>query len=85
MEVHDQDVEEALELLKSRLPKYLINCLVAAGYDTIPVISQIDDQSIHEIESFIDEAFPGDIEYMHSSSTPNCRFPPHPETSTDCI
>ena len=76
MEGYDRDMEEALELMKCKLPEYLVNCLVAAGYDTISVISKIDDDSLQEIESFIAETFPDDMKYMHSSSTRNCRFPP---------
>ena len=76
MEVHDYDIKEALELMKCKLPEYIINCLVAAGYDTLPVISKLDNESIHEMESFIAETFPDDSNYMHSSSTPNRRFPP---------
>ena len=76
MEVHDYDIKEALELMKCNLPEYIINCLVAAGYDTLPVISKLDNESIHEMESFIAETFPDDSNYMHSSSTPNRRFPP---------
>ena len=76
MEGYDRDMEEALELMKCKLPEYLVNCLVVAGYDTISVISKIDDDSLQEIESFIAETFPDDMKYMHSSSTRNCRFPP---------
>ena len=35
MEGYDRDMEEALELMIWKLPEYLVNCLVAAGYDTI--------------------------------------------------
>ena len=35
MEGYDRDMEEALELMICKLPEYLVNCLVAAGYDTI--------------------------------------------------
>ena len=76
MEGYDRDMEEALELIKYKLPEYLVNCLVAAGYDTISVISKTDDDSLQEIESFIAETFPDDMKCMHSSSTRNCRFPP---------
>ena len=76
MEGYDRDMEEALELMKCKLPEYLVNCLVAAGYDTISVISKIDDDSLQEIESFIAETSPDDMKHMHSSSTRNCRFPP---------
>jgi len=31
---------EVLELMRQRLPEYVVNCLVAAGYDVIEVIIQ---------------------------------------------
>ena len=37
------------------LPQYIINCFIEAGFDSIHNISAIDDNSISEIEKYIDK------------------------------
>ena len=46
---------EALLLMRSKLPEYIINCFVAAGFDTIGAIATVDvsenpDNSMHVID-----------------------------------
>lgn len=49
---------DVLELMRQRLPVYAVNCLLAAGYDVIEVISNMDvsenpGNTIKKIENFI--------------------------------
>ena len=63
---------DVLELMRQRLPVYVVNCLLAAGYDVIEVISNMDvsenpGNTINKIENFIEKYFPGDCQYVPSS------------------
>lgn len=71
-----KEQSDVLELMKQRLPAYVVNCLLAAGYDVIEVISNMDvsenpGNTIKEIENFIERNFPGDCRYVPSSLTPS--------------
>ena len=54
------DVES---LMRKRLPAYIVNCLLAAGYDSADVICSMDTtgprNSIEVIEEFIENYFHG--------------------------
>ena len=71
-------------LMKKSLPGYVVNCMLAAGYDDMNVISAMnvsDDQgnSISMIENFIQKHFKGDAEYSHSPTSKSLlpfEFPP---------
>ena len=63
--------EEALQLMK--LPQYVVNCLVAAGFDTLNVIAYMDvssnsGNSIEEVEGY--------IRTEHPEWLPNGKFSP---------
>ena len=65
--------DEALTFMKSKLPQYVVDSLVAAGFDTLEVISLMDvssnsDNSIDEVEKYVCSEHP---EWL-----PNGRFPP---------
>ena len=69
-----------LTLMKKRLPEYIVNCFLAAGYDVQEVISAMDissnpGNSITQIESFIGRRYKGDRRF---SITPamDFEFPP---------
>ena len=50
--------------MRKRLPAYIVNCLLAAGYDSADVISSMDVSGpIEVIETFIDKHFRGNEEY----------------------
>ena len=57
--VGDSDLtQEALHFMKSKLSQYVVNCLIAAGFDTLEVISLMNvsnstSNSIHEIEEYV--------------------------------
>lgn len=59
--------------MKSKLPQYVVNCLIAAGFDTLKVISYMDvssnvGNSIEEVEDFIAKE--------HPDWLPNGKFSP---------
>ena len=65
--------DEALALMRSKLPQYVVDSLVAAGFDTLEVISLMDvssnsGNSIDEVEKFVGSEHPGWL--------PNGRFSP---------
>lgn len=51
----------ALEVMRKKLPSYVVRCFVAAGYDTLQLIAGMDiskdnpDNAIHEIEEFVNK------------------------------
>ena len=48
--------DKALMAMKEKLPKYVVDSFIAAGFDTLKVISEIDtstDNDLLEIEQFI--------------------------------
>ena len=70
-------------LMNERLPKYVVNCFLAAGFDTEEVICNMDitsdgpKNSINIIESYIAKRFPGNPEMCDSfSSQLPFEFPP---------
>ena len=73
---------DVLELMRQRLPVYVVNCLLAAGYDVIEVISNMDvsenpGNTINKIENFIERNFPGDCRYVPSSLTHSTEHSQH--------
>ena len=66
--------EPALQLLKDNLPSYIVSCFLASGYDTLPVIAEMDANAIQGIEDFINEQYPGDP--LHTRGRKVCKFPP---------
>ena len=64
--------------LQAKLPRYIVNCFLAAGYDTLEVIADVDDDCLQEIEQFISEQYPNDPKYTPTKipiHTP-FKFPP---------
>lgn len=66
--------------LEKELPQYIVNCFLAAGYDSFEVIAEMNasnkpGNSIDCIEEFINEQHPGENEYTHMNSK-KCIFPP---------
>ena len=73
--------EEAIIMMQSKLPEYVVNCFVASGYDTLSVIADMDvssnqDSSFNKIEDFINSEYPGDPKYIHISNSSSLKFPP---------
>ena len=64
-----------------KLPAYIVNCLVAAGYDTLPVIASINTSkepgnTLEEIENFINREYPEDCQSLPTQNSRNCKFLP---------
>ena len=73
---------KALSLMRAKLPKYIVNCFEAAGYDTLDVIADMDvskqpGNNIDEIENFITTTFPNNPNYYRDPSANGpLKFPP---------
>ena len=73
-------------LMQKRLPKYVMNCLQAAGYDELEVIASMDTNegeasSISKIEKYIERHHKTNPDMLPSYSTESCtslpfEFPP---------
>ena len=55
---YEAQQKEALLLMRSKLPAYIVNCFVVAGFDTIDATATMDvsdnpENSLHVIEEFI--------------------------------
>lgn len=72
---------ELAELMKKKLPLYIVNCLQAAGYDVPEVIVDMDitqepGNSIKQIEEFIEKRYPDNPEYYgYEPSAASNRLP----------
>ena len=51
----DNDETKALLLMREKLPTYVIDSFIAAGFDTLEVISEIDigNNGLDEIEQYV--------------------------------
>ena len=70
---------EAIPVMQAKLPKYVVNGLLAVGYDTLEVIADLVEGSLQEFEQFISDNYPDDPEYLpnaKSSCLTGLRFPP---------
>lgn len=78
-DVDDSDhTSEAIPAMQAKLPKYVVNGFLAAGYDTLEVIADLDEDSLQEIEQFISENYPHDPKYLPNATSclTGLRFPP---------
>ena len=81
-ESEESKVQCVERLLRSKLPGYIVSCMLAAGFDTLDTLARMDvgnqpGNSIQIIEEYISSNFPGDARYMHApllGST--CKFLP---------
>ena len=72
---------KAQEMMREILPPYVIESLVATGYDTLKAISEIEepDSTMNEIEEFINYQYKGDARFAPTAQpTANgqCKFLP---------
>ena len=73
----------AVSLMRKHLPAYAVKCLVAAGFDSFEAIEQMTvnkrrgegTDSLDDIESYINHAYPKNSSYWDSDSSA-CMFPP---------
>ena len=71
--------EELLTPMHTKLPEYVVKCMLAAGFDVVEVITSMDisnepGNSIELIENFINQYYAGNKEYTLSLSP--FAFPP---------
>lgn len=85
MDLEFEDAEAltkvALVLLRKDLPEYIVNCFVASGYDTLPIIAEMDisdepGNTLQVIEQFIAKEYPNDRRFSRSTISPSSLFPP---------
>lgn len=91
MELNLKDAEEityesqkqvAIKIMRTNLPEYVVNCFVAAGFDTLEVIADMDTSgepgnSLQLIEDFINNEHPGDTKFTHGTTAASTfKFPP---------
>lgn len=67
--------EDIVLKMKQNLPEYVVNCFLAAGYDTKEEIAKIDNNSTDGIESYVNEQFPGQESFIYFG-TNACKIPP---------
>ena len=73
---------EAISLMQAKLPGYVLNSFLAAGFDTLEVIADMDvscepGNSLQLIEEFIHNEHPLDPRFVHGTTTANTfKFPP---------
>ena len=73
--------EETLSQMKANLPEYVVNCLVAAGFDTSMALATLDlsdkpGNSIDGIRQFISRKHPGDAKFKSDESSDVADFLP---------
>ena len=49
---YEKQVEEAKTFMQQRLPEYVVNCLISSGFDTLPLIADMDVKSLDDVEQF---------------------------------
>ena len=91
MELNLKDAEEityesqkqvAIKIMRTNLPEYVVNCFVAAGFDTLEVIADMDTSgepgnSLQLIEDFINNEHPGNTKFTHGTTAASTfKFPP---------
>jgi len=74
-------VREAVTMMRRNLPEYIVNRFVAAGYDTMDIIAEMDvsdkpGNSLQLIEEYIAKEYPNDPQYTRCSMAPSFKFPP---------
>ena len=84
--MYSQELSEETKAERSmrlRLPAYIVNCLLVAGFDTLDVIAKMDvgqepGNSIEMVENFVTANFSGDERYMYAPLGQQivCKFPP---------
>lgn len=70
-------VDEAREMMREILPPYVLESLVAAGYDTLNAISEIEEpgSTMNEIEEFINYQYKDDARFAPTANG-QCKFLP---------
>ena len=62
---------EAYLFMKKMLPSYIVNCFMATGYDTLEVLTEINNESLAEIEEIVNNEYPNKSCFRHQP-IPTC-------------
>ena len=74
---HSTEVQKAVSAMNTaKLPRYVIESFLATGYDTLPIISEMDvnegpDNTLAEIESYINK---NDKKIAVTPNASDCKF-----------
>ena len=49
---YEAQVEQAKTFMQQRLQEYVVNCLMASEFDTLPLIADMDMESLDDVEQF---------------------------------
>ena len=64
----DELADEAISLMKKKLPTYIVNSFIATGYDTLDVIADLTNEDITEIEAIIKHDFVGNDRFVNHAT-----------------
>ena len=76
---YTQQVNEAVTAMEKKLPPYVINCFLAAGFDTLTAIATIDTSkspgnTLNEIQDYCNSEYPGDDQFLPTKKSKSCKF-----------
>ena len=70
----DELADEAISLMKEKLPTYIVNSFIATGYDTLDVIADLTNEDITEIEAIIKHDFVGYDRFVNHATGKYIRY-----------
>ena len=70
----DELANEAISLMKKKLPTYIVNSFIATGYDTLDVIADLTNEDITEIEPIIKHDFVGYDQFVNHATGKCIRY-----------
>ena len=82
LESYESRSNEAIKVMKRKLPEYIVNCFIASGFDTLAIISEMDisskpGNSLQQIEEYITAEHSEDPGCMRDHIfSGNFKFPP---------
>lgn len=82
VDTYETLAQKAKDLMRKKLPGYVVDSLVAAGFDTLETISDMDisskqDNSLQLIEEFVSSEYPNDPRFSRGvTASGSFKFPP---------
>ena len=64
----DELADEAIGMMKKKLPAYVVKSFIATGYDSLDVIADLTNERITEIEAIIQDDFVGDDRFVNHAT-----------------
>ena len=63
--------------MQQRPPQYVVNCLISSGFDTLPLIADMDMKSLDDVEQFCGSYQEQLMQYPNSAmASSSLKFPP---------